>query len=103
VNIVYLYLSTTMLESSKNHPPEANEFERAGLTPTPGDRRGPRVEEASVSMECLPDRVLPLGSDYFVIGHMVRFHVRDELYWETRLTEGTYELWFERIAVRDQH
>jgi hypothetical protein len=54
-------------------------------------------------MECLLDRVLPLGSDYFVIGHMVRFHVRDELYRETRLTEGTHELRFERIAVRDQH
>jgi hypothetical protein len=54
-------------------------------------------------MECLLDRVLPLGSDYFVIGYMVRFHVRDELYRETRLTEGTHEIRFERIAVRDQH
>ncbi len=33
VNIVSLYLSNTMFESSKNHPPEADEFEKAGLDP----------------------------------------------------------------------
>jgi flavin reductase (DIM6/NTAB) family NADH-FMN oxidoreductase RutF len=40
----------------------------------------PRVEEAGVSMECILDRVLTLGSDHLVLGRMVRFHVRDELY-----------------------
>ncbi len=38
------------------------------------------VEETGVSMECLLDRVLPLGTDHLVIGRMARFHVRDELY-----------------------
>jgi len=81
VNIVSLSLSNTMFESSKNHPPEADEFEKAGLTPAPCEVVGvPRVEEAGVSMECLLDRVLPLGTDHLVIGRMVRFHVRDELY-----------------------
>ncbi len=81
VNIVSLSLSNTMYESSKNHPPEADEFEKAGLTPAPCEVVGvPRVEEAGVSMECLLDRVLPLGTDHLVIGRMVRFHVRDELY-----------------------
>lgn len=83
VNIVSLSLSNTMFESSKNHPPEADEFEKAGLTPAPCEVVGaPRVEEAGVSMECLLDRVLPLGSDHLVIGCMVRFHVQDELYGE---------------------
>jgi flavin reductase (DIM6/NTAB) family NADH-FMN oxidoreductase RutF len=83
VNIVSLSLSNTMFESSKNHPPEADEFEKTGLTPAPCEVVGaPRVEEAGVSMECLLDRVLPLGSDHLVIGRMVRFHVRDELYGE---------------------
>lgn len=36
--------------------------------------------EAGVSMECVLDRVLALGSDHLVLGRMVRFHVRDELY-----------------------
>ena len=81
VNIVSLSLSNTMFESSKNHPPKADEFEKAGLTPAPCEAVGaPRVEEAGVSMECLLDRVLPLGTDHLVIGRMVRFHVRDELY-----------------------
>ena len=36
-------------------------------------------------MECLLDRVLPLGSDHLVIGRMVRFHVRDDLYKDGRI------------------
>jgi flavin reductase (DIM6/NTAB) family NADH-FMN oxidoreductase RutF len=83
VNIVSLSLSNTMFESSKSHPPEADEFEKAGLTPAPCEVVGaPRVEEAGVGMECLLDRVLSLGSDHLVIGRVVRFHVRDELYGE---------------------
>jgi flavin reductase (DIM6/NTAB) family NADH-FMN oxidoreductase RutF len=47
VNIVSLSLSNTMHESSKNHPPEADEFERADLTLAPCEIVGaPRVEEA---------------------------------------------------------
>ena len=84
VNIVSLSLCNTMYESSKNHPPEADEFEKAGLTPAPCEVVGvPQVEEAGVSMECLLDRILPLGTDHLVIGRMVRFHVKDELYGET--------------------
>jgi flavin reductase (DIM6/NTAB) family NADH-FMN oxidoreductase RutF len=83
VNIVSLSLLNTLFESSQNHPPEADEFEKAGLTPAPCEIVGaPRVEEAGVSMECVLDRVLPLGTDHLVIGRMVRFHVRDELYEE---------------------
>jgi flavin reductase (DIM6/NTAB) family NADH-FMN oxidoreductase RutF len=81
VNIVSLSLSNTMYESSKNHPPEADEFEKAGLTPASCKVvNAPRVEEAGVSMECILDRILALGSDHLVLGRMVRFHVRDELY-----------------------
>lgn len=83
VNIVSLSLSNTMHESSKNHPPEADEFESADLTPAPCEVVGaPRVEEAGVSMECLLDRILSLGTDHLVIGRLVRFHVKDELYGE---------------------
>jgi flavin reductase (DIM6/NTAB) family NADH-FMN oxidoreductase RutF len=86
INIVSLPLSNTMYESSKSHPPEADEFEKAGLTPAPSEVVGaPRVEEAGVSMECLLDRILSLGSDHLVIGRMVRFHARDELYQNGRI------------------
>lgn len=83
VNIVSLSLSNKMHESSKDHAPEADEFEKAGLTPAPCEVvNAPRVEEAGVSMECVLDRVLPLGSDHLVIGRVVRFHVEDDLYGE---------------------
>jgi len=83
VNIVSLPLSNTMHESSKGHPPEVDEFEQAGLTAEPCEVvKAPRVGEAGVSMECLLDRVLPLGTDHLVIGRVVRFHVGDELYGE---------------------
>ena len=86
INIVSLSLSNTMHESSKNHPPEADEFRKAGLTPAPCQVvRAPRVGEAGVSMECLLDRILNLGSDHLVIGRMVRFHVKDELYEDGRI------------------
>lgn len=75
-----------MYESSKNHPPEADEFEKASLTPAPCEVVGaPRVGEAGVSMECVPDRVLLLGTDHLVLGRMVRFYVRDELYENGRI------------------
>jgi flavin reductase (DIM6/NTAB) family NADH-FMN oxidoreductase RutF len=86
INIVSLSLSNTMHESSKNHPPEADEFRKAGLTPAPCQVvRAPRVGEAGVSMECLLERILNLGSDHLVIGRMVRFHVKDELYEDGRI------------------
>jgi flavin reductase (DIM6/NTAB) family NADH-FMN oxidoreductase RutF len=86
INIVSLPLSNTMYESSKSHPPEADEFEKAGLTPAPCEVvAAPRVKEAGVSMECILDRVLELGTDHLVIGRMVRFHVRDELYENGRI------------------
>jgi flavin reductase (DIM6/NTAB) family NADH-FMN oxidoreductase RutF len=86
INIVSLPLSNTMYESSKDHPPEADEFEKAGLTPAPCEVvTAPRVEEAGVSMECRLDRILALGSDHLVIGRMIRFHVRDELYKDGRI------------------
>ena len=79
-------LSNAMHESSMNHPPEADEFEKAGLTPAGCEVVGaPRVEEAAVSMECVLERVLKLGTDHLVIGKMVRFHVREELYENGRI------------------
>lgn len=83
VNVVSLALSNAMHESSGSHPPEADEFEKAGLTPASCEVvDAPRVGEAGVSMECVLDRVLPLGSDHLAIGRMVRFHVQNDLYGE---------------------
>ncbi len=81
VNVVSFALSNAMHESSKDHPPGADEFVEAGLTAAPCEVvKVPRVGEASVSMECKLDRVVPIGADNLVLGRMVRFHIRDELY-----------------------
>jgi len=86
INIVSLPLWNAMYESSRTHPPEADEFEKAGLTAAGCEVvRAPRVEEAAVSMECVLERVLELGTDHLVIGRMVRFHVRKELYENGRI------------------
>jgi flavin reductase (DIM6/NTAB) family NADH-FMN oxidoreductase RutF len=86
INIVSLPLSNAMHESSRNHPPDADEFEKAGLTPASCEVVAPpRVKEAAVSMECVLERVLKLGTDHLVIGRMVRFHVREELYENGRI------------------
>ena len=86
INIVSLPLSNRMFESSKNLPIDTDEFEKASLTPAPCEVvKAPRVAEAAVSMECLLDRILALGTDHLVIGRMVRFHVRDELFEDGRI------------------
>jgi flavin reductase (DIM6/NTAB) family NADH-FMN oxidoreductase RutF len=86
INIVSQPLWNAMYESSRTHPPEADEFEKAGLTAAGCEVvRAPRVEEAAVSMECVLERVLELGTDHLVIGRMVRFHVREELYENGRI------------------
>jgi flavin reductase (DIM6/NTAB) family NADH-FMN oxidoreductase RutF len=75
-----------MFESSKNHPPGTDEFEKASLTPAPCEVvKAPRIEVAAVSMECLFDRILALGTDHLVIGRIVRFHVHDELFEDGRI------------------
>lgn len=67
VNIVSLPRSNTMHGSAKKHLPEADEFKRAGLTPVLCEVVGASwVGEAGVSVECLPDRVLSLGTDHLV-------------------------------------
>ena len=82
INVVSLPLANAMHESSKEHPSEVDEFELVDLTPAASEVvEVPRVEEARVSMECVLERILPLGScgDNLVIGRMVRYHVRDDL------------------------
>lgn len=80
INIVSMTLANAMHESAINHPPEVNEFERAGLTPAPCEVVSvPRVGEAKISMECTLEHLLKLGSDHLVIGRMQRYHVEDDL------------------------
>lgn len=76
-------------ETAAPVPPDVSEVALAGLTPVPSDRIAvPGVAEASVRMECVLERSIPLGgaadgsapSCDLLIGRVVRFHVDDALY-----------------------
>lgn len=90
INIVSVALGNAMHETAFNHPPEVDEFERAGVTPVPCEViKTPRVAEARINMECTVEHILRLGIDHLVIGRMQRFHVDDALYSNGRIdTQG---------------
>ena len=80
INIVSYSLANKMHETSINHPPEVDEFKRAGVTPADCEVvEIARVAEAKISMECSLEHILKLGTDHLVIGRMHRFHVEDAL------------------------
>jgi flavin reductase (DIM6/NTAB) family NADH-FMN oxidoreductase RutF len=83
VNIVSLAQANQMHKTSVEHPPEVDEFEVAGLEKCRSDLvRAPRVAGAPVAMECRLDRIISLGEvgDNLVIGEVIRFHIRDDLW-----------------------
>lgn len=86
INMVSVALANAMHETAVNHPPEVDEFVRAGVTPAPCQVVAtPRVAEARISMECTLEHLLRLGSDHLVVGRMHRYHVDDALYQDGRI------------------
>lgn len=80
INIVSVTLANAMHETAINHPPEVDEFSRAGVTPVACEIvKTPRVAEAKINMECTVEHILKLGSDTMVIGRMQRYHIEDDL------------------------
>ena len=86
INMVSFDLANAMYETATNHPPEVDEFSRAGVTAAPCEViKTPRVAEAKISMECRTEHILKLGGDYMVIGQMHRYHVEDDLIHQGRI------------------
>lgn len=80
INIVSVELANAMIETAVNHPPEVDEFVQAGVTAGACETiKAPRVAEAKIAMECQLEQIIELGSDYLVIGKMLRYHVEDDL------------------------
>jgi hypothetical protein len=66
-------------------PSEADEFVEVGLEKAPSlVVRPPRVSGAPISMECRVYKIIPVGEigDHMIIGEVLRFHIRDDLYLE---------------------
>jgi len=83
VNVVDDPLAERMNLTSADYPPEVDEFAVTGLTARPGARvRAPRLAEAPISLECRVAQVVTVGRGphSLVLGEIVYFHVRDELY-----------------------
>jgi flavin reductase (DIM6/NTAB) family NADH-FMN oxidoreductase RutF len=82
VNIVDDACAEQMNLSSGDYPPDVDEFSVTKLTPLAGAVvRAPRVAEAPINMECRLVQVLPVGKKAnLVIGEIVQWHVRDDVY-----------------------
>ena len=83
VNLVDDALAEQMNFTSGEYPPAVDEFALTGLTAAPGIKvKAPRVAEAPISMECRVVQILPVGHGphSLVLGEIVHFHIRDDLY-----------------------
>jgi flavin reductase (DIM6/NTAB) family NADH-FMN oxidoreductase RutF len=81
VNVVDDDRALQMNATSGDYAPEIDEFELTRLTPAPSVLvKAPRVAEAPINMECKVVRILPIGKAHLVIGEIVQFHIRDDIY-----------------------
>jgi flavin reductase (DIM6/NTAB) family NADH-FMN oxidoreductase RutF len=83
VNLVDDALAEQMNLTSGEYAPEVDEFALTGLTAAPGIKvKAPRVVEAPINLECKVVQILPVGHGphSLVLGEIVYFHIRDDLY-----------------------
>jgi flavin reductase (DIM6/NTAB) family NADH-FMN oxidoreductase RutF len=76
-------MADAMLITGVDWPSSVNEFEAANLESVPSmDVRPPRVIAASVAMECKVTQIVPVegSTNVMVLGRVLRFHVREDLY-----------------------
>lgn len=81
VNVAHLPLVREMHKSSDEFQPNVDEFKEVGVTPIPSVAiASPRVKESPISMECKLEKTIPLGHDTLIIGRVLYFHIKDDLY-----------------------
>ncbi|MBX0359763.1 flavin reductase family protein [Halobacillus sp. Nhm2S1] len=84
INVVSESLANQMHESSKRYDPDVDEFEMAGTDFEDGDFVSvPRVKQSPVHMECKLDQVIEIGEGNLVLGRLVGYHIKDDVYIET--------------------
>lgn len=91
LNLADEALARQMNESSGEWPYDVDEFERAGLTTAPSvDVKPPRVAEAAIALEARLSQVVPVNGTCYtiVLGHVVRFHLREGLLRENGLVDA---------------
>jgi flavin reductase (DIM6/NTAB) family NADH-FMN oxidoreductase RutF len=83
VNLVDDALAEQMNLTSAEYPPEVDEFAVTGLTAASSVKvNAPSVAEAPINLECRVVQILPVGHGphSLVLGEIVQFHIRDDLY-----------------------
>ena len=83
VNLVDDALAEQMNVTSGEYPPEVDELAVTGLTAASSVKvKAPRVAEAPINLECRVVQILPVGHGphTLVLGEIVQFHIRDDLY-----------------------
>jgi flavin reductase (DIM6/NTAB) family NADH-FMN oxidoreductase RutF len=85
INVVNEAISEQANLTSSEVPPEIDEFRISGLTAVSSEVvKAPRVAESPAQMECRLLEVIYTGrqpgSGVIVLGEVVRFHVREELF-----------------------
>jgi flavin reductase (DIM6/NTAB) family NADH-FMN oxidoreductase RutF len=102
-NLVNRPLAEAMNASCASVPPEVNEFDLAGLTPTPSRVISvPRVAQSPVSFECRVTQIIQLqGADgaqvetWLTLGEVVAVHIAKVL-----LKDGVYDTAAARPILR---
>lgn len=90
INVVSAEISSQANATAAEVGPEVDEFELSGLTPVASEIvKAPRVAESPAQMECRLLQVIYTGdrpaSGVIVLGEVVRFHVREELFEDFRI------------------
>jgi flavin reductase (DIM6/NTAB) family NADH-FMN oxidoreductase RutF len=83
VNLVDDALAEQMNLTSGEYPQDVDEFALTGLTAAPSVKvKAPRVLESPINLECRVVQILPVGHGphSLVLGEIVYFHIRDDLY-----------------------
>ena len=85
VNIVSEEFAEKMNQCSAEYPPSIDEFKETGLTPAKSNVvKPPLLYEAKVNMECKLTHLVEIGnnpgSGTIVVGEVVYFHVREDIY-----------------------
>jgi flavin reductase (DIM6/NTAB) family NADH-FMN oxidoreductase RutF len=76
-------LADAMMITAADWPCSVNEFEAGNLESLPSiDVKPPRVAAAPVAMECKVTQIIPVegSTNVMVLGRVVRFHIREDLY-----------------------
>jgi len=93
INMVPAHWADIVQAASEEHPREVSEVELLGMDLVPSDIiNPPRLAECDVQFECRTHRICEFGDapNHFVIGEVVRMHVREGLSANSKIDQTLY-------------